>query len=177
MAIEVELRSVIDKKRYEELIKFFSGKARLINEDYQETHYLDEKGDIRIQRNKFYSKFWTKKGNLHDPQREEHEVKFSVDEFQNLESAMKLLGFSTKIKWLRNRHTFDWEGINVMVDYTKGYGYIIELERLSDEKNKDQDLMLLKKKFKELGLAPTPREELDKKYEHYRENWRKLIKE
>lgn len=177
MAIEVELRSFITKEKHDELINFFKKNGEFVSEDYQESHYFDEKGDIRIQKNNFFSKIWVKKGKLHDEQREETEVKFNKDDFEKLEQAMSVLGFTVKIKWFRNRNTFNWEGVAVMVDYTKGYGYIIELEKMSDEQNKDKDLQILKEKFKSLGIPLTPREEFDKKYAQYRENWRTLINE
>ncbi len=177
MAIEVELRSFITKDKYNELIAFFKKSGKLINEDYQETYYLDEQGDLRIQRNKFYSKLWTKKGRLHDEQREEVEIKFAKEDFESLEKIMSSLGHNVHIKWLRNRHTFECNGVSAMVDYTKGYGYILELEIMSDEKNKDKDLNKLKEKFKELNIEITPKEEFNKKYNDYKANWKSLINE
>ncbi len=175
MAIEVELRSFIAKEKYTELIEFFSKEGKLVNEDYQETFYLDDSGDLRIQKNKYFSKLWMKKGKLHDEQREEMEAKFDTKDFETLERIMSSLGFRTKIKWLRNRHTFEWKGVSAMVDYTKGYGYILELEIMSNDANKDKDLSILRQKFSELGIEVTPKEEFNKKYQEYKNNWQKLI--
>ena len=61
MNIEVEVRSFISKEQYEQLLKFFKKNAKLIKEDYQETFYFDSDQDLRIQRNKFFSKIWLKK--------------------------------------------------------------------------------------------------------------------
>ncbi|MFI5412755.1 MAG: CYTH domain-containing protein [Candidatus Micrarchaeales archaeon] len=176
MAIEVELRSFITKEKYDELILFFKKNGKLLSEDYQETFYLDEQGDLRIQRNNFYSKLWTKKGKLHDEQREEMEIRFAKEDFENLEKIMSSLGHNVHIKWFRNRHTFEWNGVSAMVDYTKGYGYILELEIMSNESKKDKDLAKLIERFKQLKIDITPKEEFNMKYNEYKENWRSLIK-
>jgi hypothetical protein len=64
-----------------------------------------------------------------------------------------------------------------MVDFTKGYGHIIELEKKCAEKEKDKILTLLKERMNTLKIPLTPREEFEKQYEHYRKNWRKLTGE
>jgi len=53
--------------------------------DEQETHYFDCAEDIRIQKNKYFSKIWMKKGKLHDDAREEIEVQCKKDDFEKLQ--------------------------------------------------------------------------------------------
>ena len=84
MGIEVEVRSFITKEKYDELLEFFKRNAEFINEDYQETYYFDSDADLRIQRNKFFSKIWLKKGRIHDDFREEVEIKFKKNDFEKL---------------------------------------------------------------------------------------------
>lgn len=175
--IEVEVRSFITKEQYEKLLEFFNKEGKKLYEDEQETHYFDTKEDIRIQKNQFFSKIWMKKGKLHDDAREEIEIKVPKDDFDKLEDMFKFLGFNTEIKWFRKRYAFQWNDIVATVDYNKGYSYIFELEKMSSEEDKDETLELLKQKMKELGIPITPREEFEKKYEHYKENWRELTNE
>ncbi|MFH0713901.1 MAG: CYTH domain-containing protein [Candidatus Micrarchaeota archaeon] len=175
MDIEVEIRSFITREKYEELIKFFTANGEFVNEDYQETFYFDSPVDLRIQRNNFYSKIWMKRGNLHDEQREEIEVKFAKEDFEKLEKLFTSTGLNVKIKWFRKRHTFNWQGISVMVDYTKGYGYILELEKMSTDAEKQQTLEMLKQKLRELNIEQTPREEFEKAYKNYEQNWKTLV--
>lgn len=175
MGIEVEVRSFITKEKYDELLEFFKKNAEFINEDYQETYYFDSDADLRIQRNKFFSKIWLKKGKIHDDFREEIEIKFKRDDFEKLEKLFLDLGFNVEIKWFRKRYHFKWEKIDVMLDYTKGYGYIIELEKISSGDEKEKILEMLKNKLKIIGVKLTPREEFDRKYKHYKKNWRKLV--
>jgi len=175
MNIEVEVRSFISEDKYRELLEFFKDKGEFVSEDYQETFYFDCDEDLRIQRNNTYSKVWLKKGKLHDDHREEIEVKFPCENFELLEKLFLSLGYNVEIKWFRNRHTFTWEGISVMVDYTKGYGYILELEKMSTEAEKDAVLAELKAKMDSLGIEMSPKEEFSSKFENYKKNWKSLV--
>ncbi|MEK6888961.1 MAG: CYTH domain-containing protein [Nanoarchaeota archaeon] len=174
MNIEVEIRAFISKEKYFELLDFFKKSAKLLYGDNQETHYFKAPVDIRIQKNEFYSKIWLKKGAMHSEQREEIEIKCDKDDFDKLQNLFKSLNYETEIKWFRKRSAFEWKGITITLDYTKGYGYIIELEKLSNEKDKDSALNLLKEKLSELNIQQTPKEEFDKAYQNYKQNWKTL---
>lgn len=173
--IEVEVRSFISEKQYNELLEFMQKNAKLIKKDNQITYYFSGDNDLRIQKNDFFSKIWLKAGNIHDPHRKEIEVKFDREKFEQLEKLFLSLGYTVDIKWFRKRNLFKWKDIDVAVDFTKGYGYIIELERMSDEENKEKVYEFLKQKLKELNINLTPKEEFDKKYQYYKENWKKLV--
>ncbi len=175
--IEVEIRSFISSEKYEELIEFFKENAEFINDDYQETYYFDAEQDLRIQRNNNYSKIWLKKGKLHDEQREEIEIKFNKEDFEMLERLFLSLGYEVSIKWFRKRMVFDWEGISVMLDHTKGYGYIIELEKMSSEQEKEKVLQSLKAALQRLNISLTSKEEFDERFAYYKENWKGLVQE
>jgi predicted adenylyl cyclase CyaB len=173
--IEVEIRSFVAEDKFKELLGFFAVHGKKVSEDSQETHYFDCEEDLRIQKNDFFSKIWMKKGKLHDDQREEIEVKVDRDDFGRLGAIFEAAGLKVQIKWFRTRHTFEWEGISVMMDYTRGYGHILELEKMADEAQKDETLKLLKSKMETLGISQTPKEEFDQKYKFYKENWRGLV--
>ena len=177
MDFEVEVRSFISEDKYNKLIEFMQKNAKLIKKDNQVTYYFSGEQDLRIQKNDFFSKIWLKEGKIHDSHRKEIEVKFEKDQFEALEKLFLSLGYTIDIKWFRKRHLFDWNGINAAIDFTKGYGYIIELEKMSDEKNKEEIYEFLKNKLEELDVELTPKEEFDNKFKHYKENWRKLTNE
>ena len=63
------------------------------------------------------------------------------------------------------------------LDFTKGYGYILELEKMSNEENKEKNLLLLREKLKLLGVNETRKEEFDKIFENYKKNWKELTKD
>ncbi|MFA7298339.1 MAG: hypothetical protein WC010_01715 [Candidatus Absconditabacterales bacterium] len=173
--IEVELRSFVDEEKYRQLINFFDQKAKFLKEDNQITHYFTGGHDLRIQKNNFFSKIWMKKGALHDDHREEIEIKFDKEDFDKLQQLFINLGYEIEITWIRKCLQFDRDGIEVSLDYTKGYGYVIELEILSTDLDKDENLEILRQKFAELEITITPKEEFKTKYEWYKTNWKTLI--
>ena len=173
--IEVEVRSFISKEQFEKLLDYFKKNADFINEDYQESFYFDCKQDLRIQKNNSFSKIWMKKGKIHDNYREEIEIKFNRNDFENIEKLFLSLGFNVLIKWFRKRFEFKWEDIIVCLDFTKGYGYIIELEKICSAKDKEKEYINLIDKLKSLDIDITSREEFDKKFLYYKENWKSLI--
>jgi len=175
MKIEVEVRSFISEQKYNELLDFFKGLNLPFTEDFQETYYFDERGDLRIYKTNKHSLVLFKKGKLHDFSREEIEAKFKREDFEKLEKIFTAAGYGVKVKWIRKRIEFKWENINICLDNTKGYGHIIELEIMSNEENKEKNLEILKQKLQELNIPLTPREEFDKKYDFYLKNWQNLI--
>lgn len=174
MVVEIEIRSFISKEKYAELLDFLHQNTTFVSEDYQETYYFDSKEDIRIQRNNSYSKIWMKRGKIHDDAREEVEIKFNRGDFEKLEQLFLAAGLNVQIKWFRNRHTFRWDDIDVMLDCTKGYGHIIELEQITDGEEKEKTLDKLKQKLASLNVILTPKEEFNHKYAYYKEHWKEL---
>ncbi len=81
------------------------------------------------------------------------------------------------IKWFRKRHEFEWEGIKVCLDFTKSYGYILELEKMCTEDAREQTLNLLKERFALLNIPLTTREEFDRRFHYYKEHWKTLTGE
>ncbi|MBI4145946.1 CYTH domain-containing protein [Candidatus Woesearchaeota archaeon] len=175
--LEVELRSFITHEQYSSLISFFKKSAEPKGEDTQITFYFDGPQDLRIQKNNTHSKVWLKKGELHDEAREEIEIKCAREDFELLEQLFLSLGYNIQIKWYRARNTFLWNGITVTVDHTKGYGHILELEILCTPEDKETALELLRKKFSELGIQVTPKEQFDAAYQNYKANWKTLVED
>ena len=118
-----------------------------------------------------------KKWKLHDDHREEIEIKFDKEDFDKLQQLFLNLWYEVEITRIRKRLQFDRDGIEVSLDYTKWYWYIIELEILSTDLDKEENLAILRQKFTELEIAITPKEEFKQKYEWYKTNWKTLISE
>jgi len=169
--VEVELRSFVTDDEYGRLLGFFSFNAKDLGEDEQVTFYFDAPQDVRIQLNSQYAKLWLKGGKLHDEQREEIEIRFAREDFEKIEKLFAALGYGVKIKWFRKRHSFDWNGIAVALDDTKGYGKILELELLVEPKESETALERLKNKMSELSVKLTPREEFDRRFIEHEANW------
>jgi len=173
--IEVEVRSFVDESKYHQLIDFFDLKAKFIKEDSQTTHYFTWDHDLRIQKNNYFSKIWMKKWAIHDDHREELEIKFDKEDFEKLQQLFLNLWYEIDITWIRKRLQFDRDGIDVSLDYTTWYGYIIELEIMTTDLEKDEVLEIIRKKFAELEIAITPKDEFTAKYEWYKINRKNLI--
>lgn len=173
--IEIEIRSLIDEKMYKKLLRFFKKEGRFISKENQTSYYFSGKDDLRIQKSDKYAKIWMKKGKMHDDSREEIEVKLDLKEFENANRLFESLGFKNEIIWLRMRNIFSWKNVKVMLDNTKGYGYILELEKMGDLASEDMIIKDLRSKMNSLGIEETSKEEFAKKFEYYKNNWKKLI--
>jgi len=175
--IECELRSFVTEEQFNELFERFKRIAMYGGEDHQITYYFSGNGDpdLRIQKSDRDSKIWMKKGRLHDEAREEIEVHCQPGDFEKLERLFTALGYEVVIKWYRTRHVFKLDGVAVTLDDTKGYGRIIELEKVCYEHERDRTLEELRAKMNEIGVPITPREEFDAKYAWYKEHWRELV--
>ena len=175
--IEVELRSFLTEEQFKRLQVRFREEGEYLGKDEQETHYLDAPGDVRIQRGTQSAKIWMKSGKLHDTAREEHEIPVAREDFDKLVGLFCALKIETKVKWFRTRHTFDWQGMRVMLDSTRGYGYIIELEKMVEEHEHEQEAALeeLRDKLESLGIPLTTRKEFDRKYAEYCVDWKRNV--
>lgn len=182
MAIEVEVRTFITSEKYRELFHLFQSQGVLLNEDYQETYYFNCPQDLRIQKNSFYAKICLKKGNIHDAIQEEIEIQVSLEDFNKLQSLFAALNYQIKVKWFRKRYTFTWQGIKVMLDDTKGYGQILELEKVvENETVSPEELETIRQslevKLTELHVPLTPKEVFNQHFHYYLSHWRELVGE
>jgi len=175
MSLEVELKIFLTSEQYNTLLARFQAEGKLIATEDQETQYFECEQDLRIQKSTSGAKICLKKGQLHDEVREEIEVPVGKEQFEALEALIATLGFPLKVKWLRKRHTFDWQGIAVMLDDTKGYGQILELEKFVNPGEEAAALDLLHTKCDLLGLVVTPKEEFTKRYQYYLGHWQELL--
>lgn len=177
MAIEVEIRSFLTEEQYKNLLTYFKENAEFVKEENDETEYYADQGAVRIRRTDNSAKLVLKTGNIHDEFREEHEIKIQHSDFPLFQKMFSKLKIPKQIKWQRHKHTFNWKGITAELGNNKGYGYIIELEKLTTPENKTLALQELKQKLSELKIPITPKEEFEKAYENYKNNWKNLLEE
>lgn len=172
--IEVELRAFIPKEKYDELIKKYNVKSQK-----QITYYFNTKQDFRMMKTKDYTQLWLKTGKMHEKSRLERVVKVDNKYRSDLESMLELLDYDVDIKWYRTRTKIDLEeNAQMCIDYTIGYGYILEIEKqVSEEINIEEAKKLLERDFKNLGITISKKEDFDNKYKDYVENWREYTKD
>ena len=175
-SIEIEIRSFLTQLQYKNLLKRFKMVVDIGEKDYQETYYFDKDGDFRISLENKLAKLWCKKGKIHESSREEIEVIIDRDQFEKLKKMVtEFLGYDVMVSWIRERYKFEWKGIKVCLDYTKDYGYILELEKMVNKRDKESVLQELRKRLKELGITETSKEVFDRKYKEYIKNWKEKL--
>jgi predicted adenylyl cyclase CyaB len=172
--IECEIRAFVTDEQYVQLSETLDRIADFGGADEQVTYYFEGHGnpDLRIQRNAAGSKIWLKQGRMHEEARREIELICQSDDFDTLEQLFLALGYRVSIKWFRQRRTYTLDDITITLDDTRGYGKIIELEKLCRESDRAASLVQLKALMSELGIDTTPKEEFDKRYLDYKEHWR-----
>jgi len=174
--IEAEIRSFVSQEQYKKLLRFFKKEGKFLAVENQISYYFSGEQDLRIQKSDKSAKIWLKKGEMHADSREEIEVKLDLKQFENAEKLFEALGYEVKIKWFRKRNIFAWQGVSVMLDETKGYGCILELEKMCKESDKEKTVAMLKNKLATLKIAETQKAEFGEKFEYYKKNWQKLVK-
>lgn len=173
--IEVEARSFISEEKYNEFMNYFKKNTDYLGEDEQITVYFSGEKDLRTRLTSKDARIIVKEGKIHDKGREELEIVLPRKDFDNINKILELLGFKIKVKWFRKRQVFKWNDIKLYLDFTKGYGHTIELERFCNEEEKQKTHDYLIKKLKSLDLPLTTKEEFTKRFDYYVKNWRKLV--
>jgi predicted adenylyl cyclase CyaB len=173
--IEIEARSFITASQYKKLEAKLNKIAKFLGEINEETVYCGGER-IRIRRDDNYSYLILKSGKIHDDFRDEIKVRFKRSDFEKLKEIFERLGFDIDVLWFRKRKIYDWKGIKVFLDDTKGYGKIIELERFGKEGQERKIHRNLVEKLSSLGVKITPKKVFEEKFNYYKNNWRKVLK-
>jgi predicted adenylyl cyclase CyaB len=173
--IEVEARSFITAPQYKNLEAKLNKIAKFLGGINEETVYCGEER-MRIRRDDNYSYLILKSGKIHDDFRDEIKIQFKRSDFKKLKEMFKGLGFDIDVVWFRKRKVYDWRGTKVFLDDTKGYGKIIELEKIGKEGEERKIYRNLEDKLKSLGIKITPKKVFEEKFKYYKRNWRKIIK-
>ena len=175
--IEVEVRSLITKGEYKRLLEKLDKEAKFVDVIKEETVYLsfNNKKDLRLRRSEKEAFLILKKGKLHDSFRQEFKIRFAREDFGELEELLRVLDYKAKVRWFRKRRLYLWNKIKVFLDDTKGYGFIIELEKIGRVEEAKKIYKNLKNKLKSLGIKITPKKVFNEKFEYYKNNWQKIL--
>jgi len=173
--IEVEERSYIDEKTYNGLLEKFKDNMQ---ETKQITYYFSGDKDFRLMITKEYLQLWLKEGNIHDDAREELIVKIDPKYKKEILLMLKSLGYEIEIKWFRRRCETEYEGYDLTIDYSAGYGHIIEIESIIDNEDMiDETKGILRKMLEDLGINISLKQEFKDKYNDYKVNYYKYTKD
>jgi len=174
--IENEVRGLISPDKYQDLIHFFSREGELTKVDEQLTCYFKGEQELRIQQNDSHAFAQVKIGGINNEQKQKITVRYTREQFPELQALFRGLGYEVDSVWKRKRHEFQWGGVKVTVNDTFGYGCLIDMEVMSQEQNPDivKDLKI---KFRSLGIEPTTQEVMDNKFEWYQRHWKVFLPE
>lgn len=174
--IDCEVRTLLTAEQFQSMKDFFAANAELKNEDTQETRYFAGEHDLRIQKTQHRAKIWLKEAGAFSD-RNEIAINVSPTKFDAFAELFSTLGYETAIIWVRHRKTYLWEGINVSIDDTKGFGQVLELKKSCDEEWRLETMEVLRTRLTKLGLKPTPKPQLAERFGVYRANWKELLAE
>jgi predicted adenylyl cyclase CyaB len=174
--IEVEYRSFIDEKDYFKLKQQLETYFEFKGTEKQITYYLNHEIDTRIQLSEKKSRIWQKLGKLHDISRSEIDIILQKEDGAKMLQLFINLGYSVKVAWFRERKSFKSSNISIELDNTIGYGRILEVEILCEENEIERAKEDIKKIFDKFELMISSKEEFDKAYNIYKDNWLTLTK-
>ncbi len=174
--IEVEARCLITEKKYNQLIKYFDKNAKLLEKFHDETAYIDGKESMRLRRDEKNSYIILKSGKIHDEFREEIEIKANRNDFKNLEKLFSAINHPVSVYWDRKRRVYLWRGFKSFLDKSRGYGCMLELEKICNKNNQEVSYNKMLQALKTIDLEPTDKQKLNKKFNNYLRNWKKLLK-
>jgi predicted adenylyl cyclase CyaB len=173
--IEVEVRALVSGAEFNRLKKFFNKNAKFLNRHKDETVYFDKDGRVRLRREENRAYFVHKGGKIHDKHREEFEITINKPDFILGQKLLEALGKPPVVKWERERLVWQYQGMKAYLDNTKGYGRIFELEAVVAPKSREKAYNKMLGIFNGLKIKPTPKEKIQKHYNYYLKNWKKLI--
>jgi predicted adenylyl cyclase CyaB len=175
--IEVEVRSFVDEGQFENIKNILDRDYEFVKELKETTVYFSGEKDLRMRKNETEAFVILKEGKIHDDFRKEFEVRIDKDDFGNMAELFQGLGYEIEIEWQRNRLEYKNGDMKILLDDTKGYGKILELEKMVEGGNEDEAHLLLIEEINRLGISKiTSKEEFNEKFEYYKQNWKTLIR-
>lgn len=175
--IEVEVRSFVDDEQFECVKKMLDKDFEFVKELKEVTVYFSGEKDLRMRKNETQAFVILKEGKIHDDFRKEFEIKIDRNDFDNMVELFQGLGYEIEIEWQRNRLEYRSADMKILLDDTKGYGRILELEKMVEEGNESEAHDELLEEMETLGVQKiTSKDEFNDKFEYYKKNWKQLIK-
>lgn len=170
--IEVEISTFVPSKEWQRLRRFFRKNAKFLGVHRDQTSYFHKDGQLRIRIEPKGAYLVFKSGKMHDAARTEIEITFDRRDVAKMEQLLANGGFPVVVRWFRKREKYVWSDISVTLDDTRGYGTILELEKMAGGREKEKVYKQLSSKLKSLGIKSAPRREMNRRYRYYLKNWK-----
>jgi predicted adenylyl cyclase CyaB len=174
--IEVEVRSFITDQQYAAIRTRLDREFEFRKELNETTVYFAGEKDLRMRKNEDGAFVILKEGKIHDDYRKEFEIGLKPEDFDCMAKLFSSLGYEIEIEWRRRRREYHKWGMKVLLDDTAGYQEILELEKMAEEGREEAVHAELAQIMQGFGIEDiTSKEEFDRKYEDYKQNWKGLI--
>jgi len=168
---EVEMRAVLNEKQFSVILDKLNqlgaqeGKKEKLSDAYfcpnkvksfKEIE-MDEVGSyslrVRKRENQEVSadlniKVITSFGDHHSWQ--EHEVK--INSYEEMKDILKVIGFKQFIEIIKNRRSFQYQGMEILLEQIEDFGAAIEIEKMVTINESDPAKESIKKLLSELGV-------------------------
>jgi predicted adenylyl cyclase CyaB len=108
--------------------------------------------------------------------RREFECKVNMP-YDQLDLEIINLGFEYLSRWSRERNEYELEkNLNLCIDKNAGYGYVIEIEKMTDSEDKiNQIEQELRTVLQNLGLKELNTDRLNRMFDFYNQNWQEYF--
>ena len=165
--IEIELRALINERKFIELNKFLKKNGKYLGRDNKDTYFFlfsDKLLKVTNDLDKSSAKITLKLNKIGiGSDFKEIEIPIAPKDVEKTVKAFKHLGFDNNQYSYQYRNNYTYKGIEVAVKYTQSWGFHVELEILIDgNEDKNKALSKIKAVAKELELKIMTDAELKK---------------
>lgn len=162
---EVELRALLTKEKYDELVTRFNKQAKGIVDDADTYTFLTPKYNIKIKNRTTLgkAKITVKKGAEYQQQVDEYELPINPQDIDRAVALITALGFEKHIPSKQRRIDYAVDGMVISLKHETNWGYHIEAEIIVES---EKDIAAAKQKlhtfFTDLAITPMTEQEMRK---------------
>ena len=159
---KVTVKTFLDAEKYKELIEKYNN---ILHTEKQVVFFF-ENSQLRFIRTKRYCGLSFK----------EKIVKIDNEYLENMDYILNSIGLIPSVKWYRTRSKANLEyEISINLDYVVGYGYLLEVNKIIQDKSKiDTTKIELGNFIESLDIELMDQSIINKKYDEYTLNWERL---
>lgn len=159
---KVTVKTFLDAEKYKELIEKYNN---ILHTEKQVVFFF-ENSQLRFIRTKRYCGLSFK----------EKIVKIDNEYLENMDYILNSIGLIPSVKWYRTRSKANLEyEISINLDYVVGYGYLLEVNKIIQDKSKiDTTKIELGNFIESLDIELLDQSIINKKYDEYTLNWERL---
>lgn len=166
---EVEIKGILTKAKYNELIAFLRKKCNGVERDDKITYFFITKHfilKVTHELSKRRAKITVKGGDETEQILSEFEIPIPVFKVEEAVRLFQALGFSQFNRIRQKRINFFYKSFEIAIKYSKDWGYHFEAEAMANTKKEaHQKIKNLEKICNELGIKPMSAEEIKQKIE------------